>query len=132
MNHHGSLKIKLNVMHRFKELRVWYLSVELAVDVYKMTKNYPLEERFGLTSQMRRCGVSIASNVAEGAGRNSDGEFIQFLGVSEGSANELFTQALISNKLNYLSKEDFRKIETSTNQIKDMIFRLKRSLGFKS
>ena len=66
-------------MHNYKQLTVWQNAVELSVLVYKITKTFPAEEKFGLISQIRRAAVSIASNIAEGAGRNSDGEFIQFL-----------------------------------------------------
>jgi four helix bundle protein len=78
-------------MHRYKELKVWQESVELAVDIYKITKKFPDEELYGLTSQLRRAGVSVSSNIAEGAGRGTDGEFKHFLGISNGSACEIET-----------------------------------------
>lgn len=119
-------------MHRFKELKVWQKSIDLAIDVYQLTKKFPPEEKFGLISQMRRCGVSVSSNIAEGAGRNTDGAFINFLGISEGSANELETQAVISERLNFITKEELIEIETKVTEIKNMLFSLKRSLGFQS
>jgi four helix bundle protein len=119
-------------MHRFKELKVWQKSVDLAVDIYKVTKNFPSEEKYGITSQMRRCGVSIPSNIAEGAGRNTNGEFIHFLGIAEGSANELETQAIISERLAFLTKEDLAKVEDSVNEIKNMLFSFKKSLSVQS
>lgn len=84
-------------MHRFKELEVWKRSVKLAKTVYQLTKRFPDSERFGLISQLNRCSVSIPSNIAEGAGRNTSGEFKQFLGISIGSLYELETQLIISN-----------------------------------
>lgn len=116
-------------MHQFKKLKVWDKAVDLAVDVYRVTKNFPPEEKFGITSQMRRGSVSVASNIAEGAGRNSNGEFIHFLGMAEGSANELQTQSIISGRLNYLSKKDQGAIQTSVEEIKNMIFSLKQTLS---
>ncbi len=116
-------------MHRFKELKVWQKSVDLAVDIYRITKNFPSEEKFGIISQMRRCGVSIPSNIAEGAGRNTNGEFIHFLGIAEGSANELETQAIISQRLDFLSEDELLKVETSVTEIKNMLFSFKKSLA---
>ncbi len=72
-------------MHNYKQLEVWKKAVDLAVRVYAITKNFPSEGKFGITSQMRRCVVSISSNIAEGAGRNSDNEFRQFLHIAFGS-----------------------------------------------
>ena len=119
-------------MHRFKELKVWQKSVDLAVDTYKMTKDFPSEEKFGITSQMRRSGVSVPSNIAEGAGRNTNGEFVHFIGIAEGSANELETQAIISERLSFLTKDDLAKVETSVSEIKNMLFSLKKSLAVQS
>jgi four helix bundle protein len=82
-----------------KDLNVWKESMTLAKEVYRLTKNFPKEETFGLVSQMRRAAVSIPSNIAEGAARNSNKEFIQFLHVSLGSLAELETQLLLSKEL---------------------------------
>ena len=92
-------------MHNYKELKVWDKAVNLAVDVYKSTEGLPQDERFGLTSQIRRCVVSVSSNIAEGAGRNTKGEFNQFLGIAYGSSCELETQLIIAEKLNFIEKE---------------------------
>jgi len=118
----------LKYMHQFKKLDVWNRSVDLAVEIYSLTKSFPSEEKYGIVSQMRRCSVSISSNIAEGAGRNTDGEFIHFLGIAEGSANELETQAIISSRLGYIQKIDLEKIESFIGEIKNKIFKLKRSL----
>ncbi len=92
-------------MHDFMKLRVWNDAVELVTDVYKATDNFPKDERFGLTSQLRRCAVSMPSNIAEGAGRRTPGEFKQFLGIAIGSSCELHTQLIIANKLGYLEAQ---------------------------
>lgn len=91
-------------MHNIKELKIWNKAMDLSVQVYDLSSKFPSDERFGLTSQIRRCAVSIPSNISEGAGRNTKGEFKQFLGIANGSAYELQTQLMIANKLNLLMK----------------------------
>ena len=91
-------------MHNIKELKIWNKAMVLSVQVYELSSKFPSDERFGLTSQVRRCAVSIPSNISEGAGRNTKGEFKQFLGIANGSAYELQTQLIIANKLNFLMK----------------------------
>lgn len=86
-------------MHNLKELKIWQKAVELATEIYRLTADFPQEERYGLTFQIRRSVVSISSNIAEGAGRNSEKEFVQFLSISNGSAYELQTQLIISKNL---------------------------------
>ena len=115
-------------MHNFKKLTVWEKSVDLAVEMYTLTKKFPPEEKFGLVSQIRKSAVSIASNIAEGAGRNTIGEFIQFIGISEGSVNELETQIIISKKLGYITDEELEKTNYSISEIRKMLFSLKKSL----
>ena len=90
------------VMH-FRELVAWQKAMDLVTHVYEITKSFPADERFGLVSQMRRCAVSIPSNIAEGHARNTTGEYIQFLGIARGSIAELTTQIFISERLNFLS-----------------------------
>lgn len=109
-------------MNRYKELVVWQNAIELTVDVYKATALFPKEEKFGLTSQINRSSDSIASNIAEGAGRNSSKEFHNFLGISLGSLFELETQLIISNKINYLPSNTLPTFSTKNRRnIKDVI-----------
>jgi four helix bundle protein len=108
-------------MHRFKELKVWQKSVDLAVDIYKITKQFPSDEKFGLTSQANRCGVSIPSNIAEGAGRNTDGEFSHFLGIANGSSFELETQFIIANRLALINEQDLTDITKKIGNVQNMI-----------
>ena len=115
-------------MHRFKELTVWQKAVDLAVDVYQVTKKFPTEERFGLISQINRCGISVPSNIAEGAGRNTDGEFNHFLGISVGSSCELETQLIIANRLNFLVQNDLLHLSNKIAEIQNMTFGLQKSL----
>lgn len=111
-------------MHNYKKLEVWNKGIELASAIYKVTKNFPKEEKFGIISQMRRCSVSISSNIAEGSGRNSDSEFRQFLNISFGSCSELETQLIISQNLEYLTKDEFEEITAELNEIQRMLFTL--------
>jgi len=90
-------------MHNLKELKIWNKAIDLSVDVYKATSSFPSEEKYGLMSQARRSAVSVPSNIAEGAGRNSDKEFCNFLGIANGSSYELQTQLVISNRLNLIN-----------------------------
>ena len=115
-------------MHNYKKLTVWQKSVDLAVEMYTLTKKFSSEKKFGLVSQIRKCVVSIASNIAEGAGRNTVGEFIQFIGVSEGSVNELETQIIISERLGYITNAELEKTNCSISEIRKMLFSLKKSL----
>jgi four helix bundle protein len=87
------------------ELDVWKLSMDLVVEVYSITNNFPKEEVYGLTQQIRRSAVSIPSNIAEGAARESDKEYIRFLYISLGSLSELETQLLIGKRLAYPTEE---------------------------
>jgi four helix bundle protein len=111
-----------------RDLDVWHAAIELAREVYARTKDYPKEEIFGLTSQMRRCAVSIASNIAEGAARNSKREFLQFLYVALGSASELDTQIEISKATRIASEAILDKLQRETTRVKMMLHGLMRSL----
>lgn len=90
----------------YRDLIAWQKAMELVAHVYRITKDFPDDERFGLVSQMRRCAVSVPSNIAEGQARNTQGEFKQFLGIARGSVAELTTQILIAEKLGYLGTPD--------------------------
>ena len=92
--------------------------------VYKLTTSFPDEEKFGITTQMRRSAVSIPSNIAEGAGRNSKKEFKNFLGIANGSLNELFTQLELSNRLGFSEEDDLKNVLSLANEIQKMIYAL--------
>ncbi len=115
-------------MHKFKELWVWQDAIDLTVMIYEITKKFPKEELFGLTNQMRRAAVSITSNIAEGAGRNSKKEFNNFLGIASGSNCELQTQIIIAKRLGYLTEQEQIKISKQLDAIGNMIFKLQKSL----
>jgi len=101
----GEVNSKLLYMNH-KDLNVWKKSMDLAVLIYDLTNAFPNDERFGLTSQMRRAAVSIPSNIAEGAARKSDKEFLQFLSIALGSLSELETQYLLAIRINIIESND--------------------------
>ncbi len=111
-------------MHNFRELEVWKKAVMLATTYYECSKTFPREEIFGLTSQSRRCVVSIASNIAEGAGRDSSKQFVQFLGIALGSAFEFETQIIIADRLDYLSDHEFNTLKEEITHVQNMLIRL--------
>ena len=115
-------------MHNFKDLKVWRKSIDLAVEVYKATSLLPDDEKYGLISQMKRCSVSISSNIAEGSGRGSSAQFKYFLNISQGSAFELETQLIISNKLELLDDELAENLIDKTMEIQKMIYALDKSI----
>lgn len=102
--------------------------VDFVVEIYEITKTFPPEEKFGLISQIRRASVSIASNIAEGAGRKSEREFLQFLSHSQGSASEVDTQLLIAFRLRFLNENDYQSLEKSLDDIGRMITGLSNHL----
>ncbi len=102
--------------------------MELIADIYKLTNKFPPKEQFGLTTQINRCAVSIASNIAEGAGRNTKGEFNQFLGIAVGSLFELETQILISNRVGYSINKETQPLINSISEIHKMLIGLKKTL----
>jgi four helix bundle protein len=86
-------------MHNFQDLKIWQRAMDIAEDTYILSADFPKEEKYDLTSQIRRSAISIPSNISEGAGRNTNGEFKNFLGIANGSSNELHTQLLLSHRL---------------------------------
>lgn len=105
-----------------KDLDIWKIGIELVLKIYELTNKFPDSEKFGLTSQMRRCVISIPANISEGAARNSKKEFIQFLYISLSSLSELETHLIIAEKLNYTDiKEEIDFIETLRPKILNFI-----------
>ena len=115
-------------MHNLKELTIWKKAIDLTVEVYNITRNFPNEEKFGLISQLRRASVSISSNIAEGAGRNSDKEFIHFIGIANGSAFEVQTQIIIAYRLKFIDKESSKLILDRLEEIQKMSRGLQKKL----
>lgn len=113
-------------MHH-KDMEVWKQAMELVFDIYKLTESFPKDEMFGLVSQMRRCAVSIPSNIAEGCGRFSDKETLRFISIATGSLAELETQLLIAKHLNFVKDipETFEQIK----KVNALLIGLKKYLG---
>jgi four helix bundle protein len=110
-----------------RDLEIWQLGIDLVTKIYKFTKNFPKEEIYGLTSQMRRAAISYPSNISEGAARDSINDYIRFLYISMGSLSELETQIIISEKLGYIkdSKDILEDIEAITRKTYNLIKYLK-------
>lgn len=116
-------------MKTHHNLDVWKKSIDLVTAIYKVTELYPKSELYGLTSQIRRCAVSVPSNIAEGAARTSTKEFAQFLSIALGSIAELETQLIVSNNLNYIEKAQFEAMIEQIITIRKMIVGLKKSIS---
>jgi four helix bundle protein len=116
----------------FRNLAVWQRSIELTLAVYKLTASFPDSERFGLTNQLRRASVSVASNIAEGYGRSTKGEYILFLGHARGSNSEVETQIVIAKALGFGSKEMICMTEELCSEVGRMLTAVMKSLRSKS
>ncbi len=115
-------------LRSYKDLEVWRHAVDWTEAIYRATSHWPAEERFGLTSQIRRAAVSIASNIAEGAQRRTTGEFLQFIGMSQGSLAEAETQLLIASRLGYLTGGEGEALTASADRISRMLASLASAL----
>ncbi len=116
-------------MNNYKELKVWKKAVDLAINVYEVTNSFPDEEKYGITSQLRRSSVSISSNIAEGSGRNTPKDFSKFLSISYGSTCELETQLIIANRAGYLDQDRLIQLTNQIIEIQKMNYALKKSLS---
>lgn len=110
----------------FTDLYAWQEAHKLVLMVYKITNKFPKEEMFGLTMQMRRCSVSVSSNIAEGFSRNSNKEKVQFYSMSHGSLTELQNQLIVARDVKFMSREEFNKIAQQTITVHKLITGLKR------
>jgi four helix bundle protein len=115
-------------MHRFEELKIWQKAMDITENCYRISEEFPVEEKYGLTSQLRRSSVSIPSNIAEGAGRNTNGEFKQFLGIANGSSFELLTLLYLSKRLNLITNEKVKPIINQVVEVTKMNYSLQKSL----
>lgn len=115
-------------MHRYKDLKFWQRSMDMAQMVFEITSEFPAEERYGLTSQLRRAAVSVPSNIAEGAGRGTNTDFNRFLDMANGSLNEIETQFLLAERFNMVTKERLETVRDEVNQIQKMIFNFQINL----
>ena len=116
------------MLKNYRDLKVWQKSYRLCLDLYRITKKFPKEERYGLTSQIRRAAVSIPSNIAEGYGRKTTADYLRFLYIAYGSNCELETQLLLSGDLNYVNKENLKALKDDTEEVERMLKALIKSL----
>ncbi len=115
-------------MHKVEDLKIWKKSIELTKSVYQLASGLPSDEKFGLKSQIKRCSVSIPSNIAEGAGRNSNKEFKYFLSIANGSSYELQTQLILLTELNLISKEKIQPVIEVCIEIQKMNYSFQKKL----
>ncbi len=115
-------------MRNFQSLMVWQRSHLLTLKVYRLTKQFPKEELYGLTSQIRRSAASVPTNIAEGSGRNSNAEMRKFLVISSGSLSELEYLLILSQELTYLPENTFKELINEITEIRKMIFAFVQSL----
>ena len=116
------------MVRSYRELQVWQDAMALVVQVYEVTKGFPKEELYGLTSQLRRAAVSVPSNIAEGQGRNTTKEFRNHLSIAYGSLQEVETQLEIAHRLQYLSQDQLQQLLELTSKVARMINGLSTAL----
>jgi len=116
------------MLKNYKELNVWQKSYKLCLHTYKITKHFPKDEMYGLTSQIRRSAVSIPSNIAEGYGRKTTLEYVRFLYIAYGSVCELETQMMISGDLGYVEKESLKELREEIGDVESMLKAMIKSL----
>ena len=111
-------------MQDFRKLAVWQKSFKLGLEIYQLTRNFPKEELYGLTSQLRRASVSISANIAEGCGRFTSSELVRFLDISMGSFSEVDTYLEFGRELGYLSDKDFSDLQPRLVEVRRMLIAL--------
>lgn len=115
-------------MHNYKNLHIWQEGITLARRIYEVTSSFPTNEKFGIVSQMTRAAVSIPSNIAEGAGRNSSKDFANFLSIAIGSTFELHSQIVICEQIGYINKETSQQLEKLTYSLQQQIYSYKQRI----
>ncbi|MBQ2291064.1 MAG: four helix bundle protein [Paludibacteraceae bacterium] len=113
-------------MHNYNNLQIWQQAMDLVEEIYKLTASFPIEEKFSLVSQMTRAAVSIPSNIAEGAGRNTDKDFAHFISIAIGSLYELNTQIVLSERLGYINQSQSQELQKKLDNLQ------RKSVSFKS
>ncbi len=116
-------------MHNFEKLKIWQKAMDIALEVYEVSLFLPNDERFNLIHQIKKCAVSIPSNIAEGAGRNHNKEFVQFLGIANGSTFELITQLILAKRLKLIDEKIIEPIINQLVEVSNMNFSFQKSLN---
>lgn len=112
----------------YKDLRVWQMGLEVVQECYELTRKFPKEELFGMTSQIRRASVSVPANIAEGYGRDNRGEYVQFLRIAQGSLKELETHLIVAEKVQLAAAESTSPLQSKCDEIGKMLRALIRAL----
>jgi len=112
----------------FREIKVWQKAHKFALEIYRSTQGFPAEERFGLTSQLRKSATSVPTNIAEGCGRSSEKDFARFLSIAAGSISESEYQVLLALDLGYIPTEVYHQLDAQANEIKRMLNSFIRTL----
>lgn len=115
-------------MFKFEKLEVWQKAVEFADLIYELTKNFPADERFGLTSQLRRSAVSVSSNIAEGSSRSSETDFARFIEIAYGSLLESVSEMMVARKQNLIEPESFGRAYSQAEELARMLSAFRRTL----
>lgn len=115
-------------MHNIEKLEIWKKSINLVKQVYLIISDLPKDEKFGLSSQIKRCAISIPSNISEGAGRNSKNEFIHFLSIANGSSYELKTQLILTKELNLINEKQINELLDKIDEVQKMNYSFQKSL----
>jgi four helix bundle protein len=116
-------------MQDYKDLLVWNKAMDLAQAVFELTRQFPKDQQYVLSSQMQRCALSVPSNIAEGRSRHTENEFVYFLNIARGSLAELQTQLALAQRLNFIRKHDEKRFELQTEEIFRMIYGLRGKLA---
>jgi four helix bundle protein len=116
-------------MRDFRELKVWQKAHQVALEVYLQSRNFPADERFGLTAHLRKSATSVPSNIAEGCGRDGEKELARFCSIAAGSASELEYQLLLAHDLEYLPRDAYAVLNEQIAEVKRMLFRFMQSLS---
>ena len=119
------------MLKSYRDLLVWQRAIELVVLVYRLSAEFPRDEIYGLTAQIRRASVSVPSNIAEGYGRATRKEYVQFLSIAQGSLKELETQAILAERLSYATSEQVERLLSDSERLGKMLGSLIRSLRAK-
>jgi four helix bundle protein len=122
------VQLKEIIMRSYRELIVWQTAMDLAVEIYDVSKAFPREELYGLTSQIRRSAVSIPSNIAEGNARETTRDYLRHLSITRGSLAEMETQTILSNRLGFLPEEDAASLLSRADEISRMLRGLQNQL----
>ena len=115
-------------MHNFEKLKIWQKAMDIAIEVYEVSLLLPSDEKFNLIHQIKKCAISIPSNIAEGSGRNHNKEFVQFSGIANGSTFELITQLILAKRLNLIKEEKIQSIIIQLVEVSNMNFSLQKTL----